>query len=84
MRLVRKQGTIVLKSTYAGKVSADMSYFAVHEITLLGSRCGPFPPALRLLEKKLVQLPVVEFYDLQDYQAAFASKAFKAGFQITK
>ena len=84
MRLVRKQGTIVLKSTYAGKVSADMSYFAVHEITLLGSRCGPFPPALRLLEKKLVQLPAVEFYDLKDYQAAFASKAFKAGFQITK
>lgn len=83
MKLVRKQGTIVLKSTYAGKTSVDMSYFAVNEITLLGSRCGPFEPALRLLEKKLVQLPSVEYYDLKDYKAAFASRAFKAGFHIS-
>lgn len=82
IRLVRRRGTIVLKSTYAGKTPVDMSYFAVHEITLRGSRCGPFGPALRLLEKNLVQLPAVEFYDLKDYKKAFAAKAFKAGFQI--
>lgn len=81
-RIVRKQGTIVLKSTYAGKTSVDMSYFVVNEITLKGSRCGPFEPALRLLGKGLVQLPPVEFYELQDFEAAFASRAFKAGFRI--
>ncbi len=80
--LVRKQGTIVLKSTYAGKVSVDMSYFAVNEITIVGSRCGPFEPALRLLKKGLVKLPPVEFYKLEDFEAAFASRAFKAGFSI--
>lgn len=81
-RIVRKQGTIVLKSTYAGTTSVDMSYFVVNEITLKGSRCGPFEPALRLLEKGLVKLPPVEFYELQDFEAAFASRAFKAGFRI--
>lgn len=81
-RIVRKQGTIVLKSTYAGKTSVDMSYFVVNEITLKGSRCGPFEPALRLLGKGLVKLPPVEFYELQDFEAAFASRAFKAGFRI--
>lgn len=81
-RIVRKQGTIVLKSTYAGTTSVDMSYFVVNEITLKGSRCGPFEPALRLLGKGLVKLPPVEFYELQDFEAAFASRAFKAGFRI--
>lgn len=81
-RIVRKQGTIVLKSTYAGTTSVDMSYFVVNEITLKGSRCGPFEPALRLLGKGLVKLPPVEFYELQDFETAFASRAFKAGFRI--
>lgn len=82
VQIVRKQGTIVLKSTYAGRVSVDMSYFVVNEITIVGSRCGPFAPALRLLEQGLVKLPPVEFHELKDFEAAFASRAFKAGFRI--
>ena len=82
--LVRKQGTIVLKSTYAGEVSVDMSYFVVNEISIVGSRCGPFEPALRLLQKGLVKLPPVEFYELADFEAAFSSRAFKAGFRISR
>ena len=49
-RVVRPRGTIVLKSTYHGKIQVDFSELVVQEITLVGSRCGPFPPALRLLE----------------------------------
>lgn len=82
MRLVRKQGTIVLKSTYAGKTAVDMSFFAVNEVTLTGSRCGPFEPALSLLKKGLVTLPPIELYELKDFEQAFASRAFKAGFRI--
>lgn len=82
MRLVRKQGTIVLKSTYAGKTAVDMSFFAVNEVTLTGSRCGPFAPALSLLKKGLVTLPPIELYELKDFERAFASRAFKAGFRI--
>ena len=79
-KIVRKKGTIVLKSTYAGKVEIDMSDFVVNEVTIMGSRCGPFEPALRLLERGLITLPPIELYDLKDYTQAFSSKAFKSGF----
>ncbi len=81
-RLVRKQGTIVLKSTYAGTANVDMSYFVVNEITIKGSRCGPFEPALRLLKKGLIELPPVEFYELKNWEDAFSSRSFKPGFAI--
>lgn len=80
--LVRKQGTIILKSTYAGEISIDMSYMVVNEITVSGSRCGPFEPALNLLNRSLVKLPPIELHELKDYENAFNSKAFKAGFKF--
>lgn len=49
-RLVRPGGVLALKSTFAGSLPAfDVSSLVVDEITLVGSRCGPFPPAIRLL-----------------------------------
>ncbi len=81
-RLVRRQGMIVLKSTYAGTINVDMSRLVVNEVTIQGSRCGPFEPALRLLNKGLVKLPPVEFYELKDWEQAFGSKAFKSGFLV--
>ena len=51
---VRPAGTIVLKSTYEGQAVLDLASFVVDEITLIGSRCGPFPPALSLLEKSII------------------------------
>jgi len=47
--LVRPRGTIVLKSTYHGEVLVNMTQLVIHEISMIGSRCGPFAPALRLL-----------------------------------
>lgn len=79
-KLVRNKGPVVMKSTYAGKVEIDMSSFVVNEITLVGSRCGPFAPALQLLKRGLVTLPSIELYDLSEYETAFSSKAFKSGF----
>ena len=83
-QIVRKRGTIVMKSTYAGTVEMDLSYFVVNEITIMGSRCGPFEPALELLNKGLVQLPDIELWDLKNYEKAFASHAFKSGFQFSE
>lgn len=80
--LVRRQGTILLKSTYAGTASLDMSYFVVNEITIKGSRCGPFEPALRLLTQKRITLPEIELFELKDFEHAFGSKSFKAGFKF--
>lgn len=50
LSIVRPRGTVVLKSTYAGAPTVDMSRIVVNELTLVGSRCGPFDVALRLLE----------------------------------
>ncbi len=55
-KLVRPRGTLVLKSTYHGAMEANLSMAVVDEVKLVGSRCGPFAPALRLLERKLVDV----------------------------
>jgi threonine dehydrogenase-like Zn-dependent dehydrogenase len=46
---VRARGTIVLKSTYAGAAAVNLSAVVVDEITVVGSRCGAFRPALDAL-----------------------------------
>ena len=52
---MRAAGTIVLKSTYHGNMEVDFSSLVVDEITLIGSRCGPFVAALQLLGQGLVE-----------------------------
>jgi len=76
-RLVRPHSTIVLKSTYHGSIDADLTMVAVDEITLVGSRCGPFTSALRLLEQRLVDVIqlVQARYRLVDAVAAFEHAA---------
>lgn len=81
-RLVRHRGTLVLKSTFAEKSPMNLADLVVNEVTVVGSRCGPFEPALRLLERGLVTLPPIELYDLDDWQTAFGSRAFKSGFKF--
>lgn len=80
IELVRKKGTIVLKSTYADNASINLSMIPVNEITVVGSRCGPFEPALRALTNGDIVLPPIEKYDLKDWEKAFSSSAFKSGF----
>jgi threonine dehydrogenase-like Zn-dependent dehydrogenase len=72
-RAVRPRGTIVLKSTYHGAACVDLAPFVVDEITLVGSRCGPFDPALALLARGAVDpSPLVEArYPLAEAEAAF-------------
>jgi threonine dehydrogenase-like Zn-dependent dehydrogenase len=48
---VRPRGTVVMKSTFAGQAPLDPSLIVVPEVRLVGSRCGPFPAALRLLTR---------------------------------
>lgn len=58
--LVRPRGTIVLKSTYADSLQLDASPFVIDEITLVGSRCGPFEPAIAALaDGRVDPLPMV-------------------------
>ncbi|WP_298819269.1 MDR/zinc-dependent alcohol dehydrogenase-like family protein [Chloroflexus sp.] len=54
-QLVRPRGRLVLKSTFAAEARLNLSMLVVDEIQLIGSRCGPFAPALRLLERGLIE-----------------------------
>jgi threonine dehydrogenase-like Zn-dependent dehydrogenase len=54
--LVQPRGTIILKSTYRAQPQIDLTRIAVEEIKVIGSRCGPFDAALRLLEQGLVDV----------------------------
>ena len=72
-RALRPRGTLVMKSTYAGKLSVDASSLVVDEITLVGSRCGPFAPALKLLAERTIDpRPLIASrYPLRDALTAF-------------
>ena len=48
--LVKPRGTIILKSTFQGAVEVNTSRIVVDEISVIGSRCGRFEQALKLLE----------------------------------
>jgi alcohol dehydrogenase len=54
--LVRPRGRLVLKSTFAAESGLNLSMLVVDEVQLLGSRCGPFVPALRLLDRGLIHV----------------------------
>jgi threonine dehydrogenase-like Zn-dependent dehydrogenase len=51
LNLLRPRGTLVLKSTFHGKSEIDAARIVVDEISIVGSRCGRFTPALDLLKK---------------------------------
>lgn len=76
-RLVRPAGTIALKSTYHQLVQTDLSQLVVDEVKVVGSRCGPFPAALRLLERgDVVVAQLIEAeYHLAEAEAAFEHAA---------
>jgi len=56
LEIVRPLGTVVVKSTVADRIDADVTRMVVNEITLVGSRCGPFMPALRALEERVIDV----------------------------
>jgi threonine dehydrogenase-like Zn-dependent dehydrogenase len=76
-RAVRPRGTVVLKSTYQGNATLDVSRLVVNEVTLVGSRCGPFVPALGLLAEGRVNVAslVHARYSLGDGLRAFEEAA---------
>ncbi len=56
LSLVRPRGRVVLKSTYATSYPLNLSPAVIDEVTLLGSRCGPFPRALEALAQGEVEV----------------------------
>lgn len=80
LRLVRPKGQLVLKSTFAGKASVDLTKLVVGEIQVTGSRCGPFEPALRLLDRGEVAVsPLVDGNYLLDEALGALEHAARSG-----
>ena len=67
-----------MKSTYKGDIQVNLSSIVVDEITLLGSRCGPFEPALRLMESREVDPTILI---AAQFRLGEAAKAFEQAAQ---
>lgn len=76
-KALRPRGTLVMKSTYKGTLNVNFSSIVVDEINIIGSRCGPFEPALRLMEAQQVDPStlIVAEYKLKDALKAFEHAA---------
>jgi threonine dehydrogenase-like Zn-dependent dehydrogenase len=74
LELVRPRGIVVMKSTFHGEAPIESWPIVVDEITLIGSRCGPFAPAIDLLASGAVRVEplIARVTALDDYQSAFA------------
>jgi threonine dehydrogenase-like Zn-dependent dehydrogenase len=70
---VKPRGVVVLKSTYHGEPLWNPAPLVINEITVVGSRCGLFPPALRLLEDSSFETDdIIEaIYPIDRAKAAF-------------
>jgi threonine dehydrogenase-like Zn-dependent dehydrogenase len=71
-RAVRPAGTLVLKSTHGYDTNFDLTMAVVDEVTVVGSRCGPFSPAIELLASGRVDpSPLVDAtFELDDAMKA--------------
>jgi threonine dehydrogenase-like Zn-dependent dehydrogenase len=73
LALVKPRGTIVLKSTVAVSKEINLTPVVVDEIKVIGSRCGPFEPALRALSKGLIDVKplITATYPIEKAMEAF-------------
>lgn len=79
MSLTKPRGVLVLKSTVATGKELNLAPIVIDEITVLGSRCGQFPPALRLLEQNKIDFTpfISKTYTIDEALEAFEANKLK-------
>ena len=84
VRMTDPRGTIILKSTLHGVVPVDTVPVIVDEMTLVGSRCGRFEPALHLLASGEVRVDemITEILPLSEAERAFTMAAAKGVLKV--
>src|SRR5579871_3091472 len=82
--MTRPRGTVILKSTVHGLVRVDTAPVIVNEITLVGSRCGRFEPALKLLRRHKIEVqPLIsEILPLDKAPLAFRRAATRGALKV--
>jgi len=84
MSLTKPRGVLVLKSTVASGKELNLAPIVIDEITVLGSRCGQFAPALRLLKNKKIDFTpfISKIYSINDAIQAFEANKSKETLKI--
>ena len=84
VEMARPRGTVILKSTLHGTVGMDTAPVIVNEITLIGSRCGRFEPALELLKNRSINVAdmIAERLPLDQAPRAFRTAARKGVLKV--
>lgn len=84
IELVAPRGTIILKSTAAAGAELNLAPIVINEISVIGSRCGRFAPAIAAMEAGRIDLrPLIDGeYPLDDWRAAFSAAENSSAFKI--
>lgn len=84
VKLVRPRGKVVLKSTFHGPAEWEAWRVVVDEITVVGSRCGRFAPAIKLLADRRVEVEdlVSAEFELKDAAEAMGAAASPGAFKV--
>jgi threonine dehydrogenase-like Zn-dependent dehydrogenase len=84
LEFVRPRGVIVLKTTVAATIDLTAAPIVIDEITVIGSRCGPFPTAIEALRSKKIEVaPLIhDVYRLTDATAALDAASQNGSLKI--
>lgn len=84
LALIKPRGTLILKSTIAASKEFNLAPIVIDEITVIGSRCGQFAPALRLLASKRIDVnPLIsDVYNINDSIKAFERNTEKSSIKV--
>lgn len=84
LQIVKPRGIIVLKTTTANKIQIDMNQFVINEISLIGSRCGPFLPAIKAIRSRQIDLyPLITYiYPIEEGVKAFQHASSKGALKV--
>ncbi len=88
LQLVRPRGTVVMKTTVAAQHQLSLAAVVIHEIQIVGSRCGPFDRALQWLAEDRVDVSdlITHRFPLMNVEEAMRAArnfdSFKVVFEI--
>lgn len=84
LQLVKPRGTVILKSTVAENKEINLTPVVINETIVMGSRCGPFEPALKALSKKLIDVKpfITEVFKFDKAGEAFRKAEAKDSLKI--
>ncbi len=84
INITKPRGTIVVKTTVSGSRVVDTNSVVINELTIIGSRCGPFLPAIKALECKLIDVKplITKLMPLDDGKSAFKEAQKKGVLKI--